>query len=77
MSDWRIEPFTQIFNNNATARVSKVYKVHRRLNATVDSSLLGRHYRKSAQHVQMLEFSCSNLNHVPQCHWLGYKLYMM
>jgi ribonuclease HI len=67
--DWRIKPLTQIFINNATATASKVYKVHRTLNTTADS-LARQALQASMQANHMIQLSCTNENHVPQCHWL-------
>jgi hypothetical protein len=67
--DWRIKPFTQLFANNTTARASKIYKIHRALNTTADS-LARQALQDYTQDNHMIQFSCSNENHVPRCNWL-------
>lgn len=67
--DWQIKPLMQIFINNATARASKIYKIHRTLNNTADS-LAWQALQAATQANHMIQFSWSDENHVPQCHWL-------
>ena len=67
--DWRIKRFTQTFSNHSTSRSSKVFKVHRRLNATADA-LARQAAEDSITHNHNFEVSCSFQHHVFQCNLL-------
>lgn len=56
--DWRMKPFTQIFDNCATSRRAKVYKISRTLNTTADA-LTRQAFSVSVPTIQSFETVCS------------------
>jgi hypothetical protein len=67
--DWRIKPFTQVFNNHTTGTNVKVYKIHRSQNSTAHN-LARQALQEAAQQNQDATFSCLSEHNVNPCQWL-------
>jgi hypothetical protein len=64
--DWRMKPFTQIFDNCVINRQVKVYKISRTINNTAD--VLARLAFSSTVNTSLsIEFACSYQGHGQQC----------
>ena len=61
--DWRIKYFTQLFSNHSSCRQSRIFKISRTLNTTVDALARQALSDSESQH---FESSCSYA-HVNQC----------
>lgn len=64
--EWRIRPYTHLFQQASASAAARIYKIPRSLNTTADQ-LARQAFRSAIQQQNVIHLSCSNGHHLPIC----------